>query len=40
MLADILGEIKEILEIPVVITTENGNINSMVVDGNKNKKNI
>lgn len=38
MLADILGEIEEILEIPVVITTENGNINSMVVDGNKNKE--
>lgn len=38
MLVDILGEIEEILEIPVIITTEDGNINSMVVEGNKNRE--
>lgn len=38
MIADILKEIEEILEIPVKITTEEGNINSMVIEGKENKE--
>lgn len=38
MLVDILKEIEEILEIPVKITTEKGNINAIVVEGKESKE--
>lgn len=38
MIAEILDEIEDILGIPVIITTEEGNIHSLVVEGIKTKE--
>lgn len=38
MLIDILDEIEEILEIPVKVTTEKGNINAFVIEGKESRE--